>query len=312
MSHTRVFVLFTAFSLWGASASFAQQPYDLKSSGEKVRVRSAPGLTTEVLGHLSKDEVVSILERSTFSSTIDGDVDHWFRVAGKDGKEGWVFGKYLEAPADKLMGLLTLPQIYGNSPEQKYTPRDVPLYAAPQASAPIAHLRVKKIVRYGGDAFTVRIYDVGGSERGGPDDDSGGIPNEEYEYEQPAAIVLEKKGDWHRIRLNDGSGWVRAEPENRFLSLEELLGKAPYIQTWDGFIWDAQGGTARPLPLARDGIDVRILAKRIRDGRLWFQIEIPEKTSCDDAPTGVKKTTGWVPAYAKDGKPTLWFMARGC
>jgi hypothetical protein len=46
-------------------------------------------------------------------------------------------------------------------------------------------------------------------------------------------------------------------------------------------------------------------------GTLWLRIEILSSDPCQGgSPTTVYG--GWVPAYAPDGKLTLWFHARGC
>jgi len=64
------------------------------------------------------------------------------------------------------------------------------------------------------------------------------------------AIVLEHRQPWFRIRLNDGSAWVRASNPAHFHSLESLLqdGLVSLTDAWDGTLAASPGGPLLPVP----------------------------------------------------------------
>jgi hypothetical protein len=69
---------------------------DAGGSGEKVNLRDKPGLRdSTVVARLSHDTVVSITAETNETETIDNVTDHWYRVRGEEGEEGWIFGAYL-------------------------------------------------------------------------------------------------------------------------------------------------------------------------------------------------------------------------
>lgn len=71
------------------------------------------------------------------------------------------------------------------------------------------------------------------------------LPTEEYEYEAPAAIVLEQRGRWVRIRLSDRTVWIHASERNEFFALEDLVKDTlTTVRTneWDGRISETPGG----------------------------------------------------------------------
>ncbi len=67
--------------------------------GEGVRVRAAPDANAQILKTVSYD-VVQILETSEQQSTISGETWPWRKVRLSDGKEGYVFGKFIGTPQD--------------------------------------------------------------------------------------------------------------------------------------------------------------------------------------------------------------------
>lgn len=69
---------------------------EMWSLGARVRVRQSPDLKAPVLGFLLRGERVQVIQMSTFTQTINGETDEWFRVVTKKEMEGWVFGAFLE------------------------------------------------------------------------------------------------------------------------------------------------------------------------------------------------------------------------
>ena len=49
-----------------------------------------------------------------------------------------------EARADQVIGLLTLPEVFGREACDKFEPQEVVLYAAPTAQTPIGSIRVDR------------------------------------------------------------------------------------------------------------------------------------------------------------------------
>ena len=75
--------------------------------------------------------------------------------------------------------------------------------------------------------------------------------NQGYEEEHPtAAIVVEVRGRWFKLRLNDGAAWIKASDRDEYFPLEELLVLRPahLTQAWDGKLAAAPGGVGRRPP----------------------------------------------------------------
>jgi hypothetical protein len=187
--------------------------------------------------------------------------------------------------ADRVIGLLTLPEVFGGGPCDKFDPREVPLYQAPGSSAIAGSIRVEKTWTYppegGCDGLEVKVHRKGGVR-------ATDLPTEEYEYEAPAAIVLEARGRWFRVRLADGSAWVRASDRNRYLPLRELLGNDALTHFTDD--WD---GTLKRAPGAPESVRLPIDERR----RIVGYLEpLPPRARIElfDAPDKASQVRGWV------------------
>jgi len=66
-----------------------------KINDSRVRYRSGPSTSAEVLGMFEKGERVIILERSAKPMTIGEDTKYWYKVQRSDGKAVWVYGAFL-------------------------------------------------------------------------------------------------------------------------------------------------------------------------------------------------------------------------
>lgn len=72
-------------------------PHDGVTVGEKVRLRKTPSVKGELVAELPLAAYVQVLSESSFSERLLKD-DHsynWVQVRTADGKEGWIYGKYL-------------------------------------------------------------------------------------------------------------------------------------------------------------------------------------------------------------------------
>jgi hypothetical protein len=240
----------------------------------------------------------------------------------------------LGAPADPragAIGLLQLPELYGTEPCQRFRPEPVPVYSDPggRASGEIRVVRPWSYPREGGcEGLRVEFVPAAAPagrkaprsakrESAGQAGAAGELPAQEYAAEQPAAIVLEQLGEWFRLRLPAGSGWVRATPRNDYGPLLALLQR-----DLDGFT-DPAGATLRRAPeddaeTVWQGVPAcavpRVRSSETRGARTWLEVEFERDACCaDGAPmTPAAPVRGWLPLYRDDGVPSVWFASRGC
>lgn len=148
--------------------------------------------------------------------------------------------------ADRVIGLLSMPEVFWEEHgpcDETFTSRNVLLHSAPQSSEVIGDIRVDRDPN-AEITCTVNVHlrDGAVSE----------LPTEEYAYEQRAAIVLDRRERWFKVRLADGSGWLRASSLDRFFPLEDLLWEHRELlgatESWDRRIASEPGGDLRPLP----------------------------------------------------------------
>ena len=148
------------------------------------------------------------------------------------------------------------------------------------------------------------------------------VPTLESGYEIPAAIVYERRGAWFRIRLQDGSAWIRHSDQKDFLPYPEILREnLPYtLQSWDGTLRATPGRSGRVTPLSPGWkalldrqLSIEYLGSRRVGDELWLHIRLAAKASgCGQTYEGVTDAEGWIPAYHTDRTPSAWFSSRGC
>lgn len=216
---------------------------------------------------------------------------------------------------DRVIGLLRLPEIFGNAPCAPFEPRVVTLHAEPGGSQ-IASIEVDQnwsFAPHGGcEGLQVSVH------RG---DARAELPTREYDYEAPAAIVLEQRGLWFRIRLNGGAAaWTEVPLADRFLSLEslyeEFIGVTFIADGGRGQLSKAPVGTVsdRGGPVVTPGQPVRVIETRRLVERLWLHVEVFSHSICNAATSGPPDVVaqGWIPAHLPSGEPAVWFASRGC
>ena len=220
-----------------------------------------------------------------------------------------------QAANDRIIGLLALPGVFGEGPCKPFEPRAITLYGDAGATRVIGTIEVDQnwsFAPHGGcEGLEVSVHEGGKQSE---------LPTREFEYEAPAAIVLDRRGEAYKIRLSGNrTGWV-ISPSNRFMSFESLLEEFTGVT----FFTDAFGGELRAAPglsvsnkvisQARPAQPARVIeARRIGD-RLWLHVEVFNHSLCDAAAQGPPESIarGWVPAHADNGEPTVWFSSRGC
>jgi hypothetical protein len=145
-----------------------------------------------------------------------------------------------------VIGLLTLPQLFGNESCKEPPRREVPLYAAHEIGDIVGWIRADKDPTSDADCYRV-VLNV--HRRG--DGSVRALPTEEYEEEEPgAAIVVEARGRWFKLRLTDGAAWLEASEHDEYFPLQQLLRRRPAYLTdaWDGKFAPTPGGVSRAAP----------------------------------------------------------------
>jgi len=244
------------------------------------------------------------------------------------------------APPDRVLGLISLPQVFGMGPCDTFTPVPVGLFAEPDSTMVRGTIVVDVPWTFhdggGCEGLSVKVRSADAAV---PLD----LPTLEAGYEEPAAIVLEHRGAWFRIRLHEGSAWMHAGPDNAFLPLERLIEDGlTYVANPGGATLasapgspnefgvrdapDAPGSPGTPAapgapresresrePRVLEAWDpVDVLETRWVEGHLWVRVAVLSHSVCDSLDEPTRIAEGWIPAHAPDGEPTVWFHSRGC
>lgn len=136
-------------------------------------------------------------------------------------------------------------------------------------------------------------------------------------YEEPAAVVLARQGGWYRLRSTDGrSGWLPPDLAGTWFPYPEIaLNRLNYIDApWHGFVWPSPGAglpVRAPDDPARREVAIEVLEQTDVGGFPWLRINVLSGSPCEVAePRTV--VSGWIPAWAPDGAPQVWYYSRGC
>jgi hypothetical protein len=220
-----------------------------------------------------------------------------------------------QASPDRVVGLLELPELFSLEPCQPFDAKPLIVYSEPAGTAArIGVLNVRNPWKPddGCPALTVRLA------RNSRDET---FPTEEVDYEQPAAIVFERRENWFRIKLQFGSGWVEREADDLFAPYPALLDDAlTYIpQAWDGKLFQAADPSAAAVEIpaawrvfTRDILPVKVLDDALIGGESWLHIRIDVDAGCGTLPAELPSFEGWLPAYRQSGDTAVWFHSRGC
>jgi hypothetical protein len=221
----------------------------------------------------------------------------------------------LQGSPDRVIGLLSLPEVFGGRMCAPFEPSDVALHTTPSDSSKFAVVHVDQnwsFAPHGGcEGLRVSVH------RGEQRDE---LPTLEYDYEMPAAIVLEQRNGWFRVRVQQGTAWIKASPIDRFMPLselfEEFIGVTAIDKNFTGRLAAAPGGTGgggdamRVSPLQ----PVQVIDMRESDGQTFVQVEVMSHSPCNAGSNGPPQivATGWLPLHAETGEPTIWYNSRGC
>jgi hypothetical protein len=210
---------------------------------------------------------------------------------------------------ERVVGLLSLPEVFGPRQCAPFDPSEVALHGAPTDGRAVAFIRVDRpnsFAPHGGcEGLEVSVH---AGER------QHELPTREYDYEMPAAIVLEHRDGWFRIKLHDRSAWVKASLQDRFMPLSELFDEfvgVTAINKFSGRLRSAPGTAIGPImPAVVPQTPVRVL--EIRGD--WIRVEVLSHSACTAGDDGPPETVaaGWLPLHDSQGEPAVWFSSRGC
>ena len=226
----------------------------------------------------------------------------------------WVVFAANAVAQDRVIGLMSLPEVFGARQCAPFEPEQVALHATPKDAKPIAFIRVDQnwsFAPHGGcEGLKVSVHE--GAQRRE-------LPTLEFDYEMPGAIVLEQRDGWFKVRLASGSSWLQASPADRFMPLselfEEFIGVTAITKAFSGRLVMAPGRPVDPSsPQANALQPARVIEVRYVFGQAWVQVELFNHSICSAAENGPPETvgTGWMPMHMPDGEPTIWFSSRGC
>lgn len=127
-------------------------------------------------------------------------------------------------------------------------------------------------------------------------------------------------GLWYKLRFNDGGssryGWVQHVTGMQYRDLHSLVSsKMAYLTVdWDRRLRDAPNFEApsKTISTSDDPPSARIIEMFNPRGtdEIWYLVAVIRGT-CSGEPVEIV-STGWVPAYARNGGTTMWYFSRGC
>ena len=221
---------------------------------------------------------------------------------------------------ERVVGLLRLPEIYGDYPCQAFEPKKVSLYSdSSRDRAPIGAIeRVNPIAppeRPDCESPVVVVRRSGSASGSEP------FPSDESGEDFTTAVVYERAGLWFRIALMRGSAWISRVSDEGFLAYPDILTSESFLTYlrpgWDGNLWTEPGrGAGTPAPEAwrshrNSEIPVRITATRNVGNEMWIQIRF-ESESCGQSLGKLPALQGWIPAHRSSRATSVWFYSRGC
>lgn len=211
---------------------------------------------------------------------------------------------------ERVIGLLSLPEVFGGRECAPFEPEAIELHANPNDGRAIATIQVDRensFAPHGGcEGLEVSVH------RGAQQEE---LPTREYDYEMPAAIVLDRHDGWFKIRTRQGSAWLKASAADRFMPLsdlfEEFTGVTAIAPSYSGRLVKSPGLIDGPImPRVSPNQAVRVI--EIRDE--WIHVEVLSNSACTAANDGPPQviSDGWLPLHDQKGEPTVWFSSRGC
>jgi hypothetical protein len=223
----------------------------------------------------------------------------------------FLFSLCAGAQEERVVGLVSLPEVFGNEPCQIFTPKPISVYKEANERYLIGFINTTQnwtFPKEGGClGLKVEFCPNLKSQK------KAILPTLGYAYEREGAVVLEKKGKWVRIKTHLGSGWFLLSDRNKYFPIDSLLAQSTSYLTddWDENIYDSPLGNSKKSEL-KHGSSVKILKSMNVNGAIWFQIKFPVADNCGSTDTTIRPGIGWIPAHSKENRLTMWFNSGGC
>jgi hypothetical protein len=130
--------------------------------------------------------------------------------------------------------------------------------------------------------------------------------------EESGFVAVGQSGDWARIRLGKGSGWIHLSQADEVIPYEALVmnNVTALTAAWDGRVYAKPGGHYRTLA-REERQPVVVTDSRRVGGRLWFKVRVLEQSIVEVREPGVV-AEGWIRAYSAGREPTVFYYPRGC
>ena len=213
----------------------------------------------------------------------------------------------------RVVGLVEIPRLFGASGSEDGPPGSAP--PVPGAAVTLFHEPNDRSTV----ALTIR--------------DREELDVREHGYEELSAAAYGRRAGWFLLRSKDKHfAWLSPRDAGEFRPYPQLFKDALVYLTrdWDRTLRDAPGGKIKsrvpPDPddpstvdPERDwgnaGVrpaDVVVVALREHAGEWWAHVRVGPSLCASDTDPPPVIAEGWVPAYSKTGRPTLWFYSRGC
>lgn len=216
------------------------------------------------------------------------------------------------ANEEKIIGLLSLPQVFGDEQCEVFTPISISIFDEVEGKNIGAIKQNERVNENGGCYAITAISDLNTSSR-----KTGRLPTKAFDADSnEAVIVLEQKHGWYKVLVSDGTGWIKPALNSKFMPIEFLLstfGAAYLSDEWDGYIFDKPNSLFKFYQGHKvDDMDVDILGSGMYENRLWFHVKKIAPIDAVDKGKNYKEVTGWVPAYSLEGDLNIWFSVYGC
>lgn len=195
-----------------------------------------------------------------------------------------------------LIGFVEIPGVFG-----EVDPRGPPGQSTPEAPANI-------LLREDPSADAPNVGRITGQES---------VVSHEFGYEEYAAGVYGRSGDWVLLALKEGGdeafGWIAPDHRGTYHALEDQ-GLSYLTEHWDGQLHERPSGMAIPvlerdIPVHQAPIDV--VEVRGSGPNAWLSVKLLRQSRCFVREPEVI-AEGWIKLHDQDGNPTAWFRPRGC
>jgi hypothetical protein len=174
-----------------------------------------------------------------------------------------------------LVGLLYIPEVFGTHECEEKPRRDgreVPLYAARNVRQPYGWIRAELYIPEG-NADDCYYVDAKLHLKGDPRPRE--FPALLFREGEPlVAIVLEARAPWFKVRLDEGSAWVKASRLDKYVPLEDFIreGQTYMASGWDGRLSAAPGRPGRFAPVDPRRRLIGYVEPVDRDAIVWVDV----------------------------------------